>query len=109
VELLAGASELNSISGLRAWSVYLGTLYRVSGPGDGIMISVHTIYPLCVWVWSEASKCGTKPLGGSSIDEGGGGDDLTFPEMQGSLHSPGATSCGRMRPRPRKAGWCHGS
>jgi hypothetical protein len=25
---------------------------------------------------------------------GGGGTDLTFPEMQGRLHSPGATSCG---------------
>jgi hypothetical protein len=82
---------------------------RVSGPGDGTMISVHTTYPLCGWVRSEASKCGTKPVGGSSISEGEGGADLTFPKTQGRLHSPGVTSCGRMRPRPGKAGWYRGS
>jgi hypothetical protein len=71
----------------------------------GTMLSVHTTYPLCGWARSEASKCDTKPVGGLSIDAGGGGADLTFPEMQERLHSPGATSCGRMRPRSEKAGW----
>jgi hypothetical protein len=71
----------------------------------GSMLSVHTTYPLCGWVRSGASKCGTKLVGGSSISAGGGGADLMFPEMQGRLHSPGATSCERMHPRPGKTGW----
>jgi hypothetical protein len=82
---------------------------RVSGPGGGTMLSVHTTYPLCGWVQSGASTCGTKPIGGLSIGAGGGGADLTFPETQGQLHSPGATSCRRIRPRAEKAGWCRGS
>jgi hypothetical protein len=75
----------------------------------GNMFSVHTTYPLCGWARSGASKRGTKPVGGSSIGAGEEGANLTFPETHGRLHSPGATSCGRMCPRPRKAGWCHGS
>jgi hypothetical protein len=47
----------------------------------GTMLSVHTIYPLCGWAQSGASKCSTKPVGGSNIDVGGGGADLMFPEM----------------------------
>jgi hypothetical protein len=79
---------------------------RDSGPGDGTMLSVHTTYPLCGWVQHKASKYGTKPVGGLSIGVEGRGADLTFLEMQGKLHSPGVTSCGRMCPRPGKAGWC---
>jgi hypothetical protein len=75
---------------------------------SGTLLSVHTTYPLCRWARSGASKYGTKLVGGSSIGIGGGGDDLTSPEMQGRLHCPGATSCGRMRPRPEKAGWYRG-
>jgi hypothetical protein len=29
---------------------------------SGTMLSVHTTYPLYGWVWSRASKCGTKPV-----------------------------------------------
>jgi hypothetical protein len=64
--------------------------------------------PLCGWAQSGVSKCGIKPVGGSSIAAGGGGADLTFPETQGRLHNPEATSCGRMRPRPGKTGWYRG-
>jgi hypothetical protein len=76
---------------------------------SGTMLSVHTTYALCGWVWFRASKYGTKLVGGLSIGAGEGGADLTFPETQGRLHSPGTTSCGRMRPRSGKAGWCRGS
>jgi hypothetical protein len=75
----------------------------------GNMLSVHTTYPLWGWARSGASKCGTKMVGGSGVGAGEEGADLTFPKTHGRLHSPGATSCGRMRPRPGKAGWCHGS
>jgi hypothetical protein len=75
-----------------------------NGPSDGTMLSVHTTYPLCRWVRHDASKYGTKLVGGSSIGARGGGADLTFPETQGRLHSPRAISCGRMCPRPGKAG-----
>jgi hypothetical protein len=68
----------------------------------GAMLRVHTTYPLFGWVRSGASKYSTKPIRGSGIDAGGGGADLTSPEMQGRLHSPGATSCGKMRQDPRK-------
>jgi hypothetical protein len=82
---------------------------RVSGPGDGTMISVRTTYPLCGQVRCGASKCGTKLVGGLSIGAGGGGTNLTFLETQGRLHNSRATSCGRMRPRSEKAEWCRGS
>jgi hypothetical protein len=72
------------------------------------MLSVHTTYPLYGWARSRANKCSTKPVGGSSIGAGGGGADLTFPETQGRLHNPKATSCGRMHPRSGKAGWYGG-
>ena len=72
-------------------------------------MSVHTTYPLCGWIWSEASKCGAKPVGGCSISAGGEGVDLMFPDSRDSwesyarwLHSPGATSCERTRPNPGK-------
>jgi hypothetical protein len=74
---------------------------------SGTMLSMHTTYPLCGWVWSGASKCGTKLVGGSSIGAGGGGANVMSPEIQGRLHSPGVTSCGRMFLRPGKAGWSH--
>jgi hypothetical protein len=48
----------------------------------GTMLNVHTTYPLCGWVHHKANKCGTKPVEGSSIGAGGGGADLTSPEMQ---------------------------
>ena len=63
---------------------------------------MHTTYPLCGRIRSEASKCGTKPVGGYGISAGGGGVDLAFPESQVRLHSPGATSHGRTRPDPGK-------
>jgi hypothetical protein len=75
----------------------------------GTMLSVHTTYPLCGWVRSGASKCGAKPVGGSSIGAGGGGTDLTSSETQGRLHSSWVTSRERMPPRPRKTGWYRGS
>jgi len=72
-------------------------------------VSVHTTYPLCGWIRSEASKRGAKPVGGCSIGAGGAGVDLTFPDSRDSwesysrwLHSPGATSCERTRPNPGK-------
>jgi hypothetical protein len=71
----------------------------------GTKLSVHTTYPLCRWARSGASKYGTKLVGGWSIGAGGGAADLTSPETQGRLHNLGATSCGRMRPRPGKAKW----
>ena len=59
-------------------------------------MSVHTTYPLCGWIQSEASKHGAKPVGGCSIGAGGAGVDLTFPDSRDSwesysrwLHSPG--------------------
>jgi hypothetical protein len=73
------------------------------------MLSMHMTYPLCGWVQFGASKCGIKLVGELSIGAGGGDAYLTSPEMQDRLHSPGATSCGRMGPRSGKAEWCRGS
>jgi hypothetical protein len=54
----------------------------------GTKLSLHTIYPLCGWARSGASKCGTKPVGGSSINAGGGGADLTFLGRKGGFRDP---------------------
>jgi hypothetical protein len=72
------------------------------------ILSVHITYPLCGWVRSRASKCGTKLVGGSSIGAAGEDADLTFSETQRRIHSLGAIFCGRMRLRPRKSGWYRG-
>ena len=70
---------------------------------------MHTTYPLCRWIRSEASKRGAKPVGRCSISAGEAGVDLTFPNSRDSwesysrwLHSLGATSCERTRPNPGK-------
>ena len=87
----------------------LASKERAIGFGDKTMLSMHTTYPLCGWIRSEASKRGAKPVGGCSISAGGAGVDLTFPDSRDSwesysrwLHSPGATSCERTRPNPGK-------
>ena len=76
---------------------------------SGTFVSMHTTYPLCGWIRSKASKRGAKPVGGCSISARGAGVDLAFPDLRDSresysrwLHSPGATSCERTRPNPRK-------
>ena len=41
----------------------LASKERAIGFGDKTMLSMHTTYLLCGWIWSQASKCGTKPVG----------------------------------------------
>jgi hypothetical protein len=57
------------------------------------MLSVHTTYPLCGWVQSGTSKCGTKPVGGLSISAGGGGCHTRFIKNinRAIIYAPGSS------------------
>ena len=64
---------------------------------------MHTTYPLCGWIRSEANKRGAKPVVGCSISAGGAGVDLTFPDSRDSWESylDGFTVPGRPLARER--------
>jgi hypothetical protein len=55
----------------------------------GTVLCVHTTYTLCGWARSEASKCGTKMVGGSSIGAGEEVLTLSSPRRKGGFTVPG--------------------